>query len=219
VLRLHLIATECITTEVLALEFLHRGAADPSRVVLFPGTWNPPTVAHVEIATTALRGADEVIWVMPRVLPHKSFDGPGFDARCGMLRALVRETPGFSAAISCGGLYAEIAEEARRYFGAGTEIALALGRDAAERIAGWDYGRPGVFEEFIERYRLLVAARDGDYEPEPHHAASISSLPMESSWDEVSSSEVRRRIADGASWRELVPKAIVPMVETLYLEV
>jgi nicotinate-nucleotide adenylyltransferase len=217
-LRLHLIATECITTGVLELEFLHRGAVDPARVVLFPGTWNPPTVAHVDIAKTARRRADEVIWVMPRVLPHKSFEGPGFDARCRMLETLVRETPGFSAAISCGGLYAEIADEARRYFGAGTEIALALGRDAAERIAGWDYGRPGVFEEFLERYTLLVAARGGDYQPEPHHAGSIAALPMESSWDDVSSSEVRRRIAEGAAWRELVPKAIIQMVETLYQE-
>jgi nicotinic acid mononucleotide adenylyltransferase len=218
VLRLHLIAGECITTEVLSLEFLHRGAADPARVVLFPGTWNHPTVAHADIARTALRQADEVVWVMPKALPHKTFDGACFDARCGMLEALVRQTPGFSAAISCGGLYAEIAEEARRYFGAATEIALALGRDAAERIAGWDYGRPGVFEEFIERYKLLVAAREGDYVPEPHHAGSISALLMESSWDEVSSSEVRRRIAEGAAWRELVPKVIIPMVETLYQE-
>ena len=159
----------------LALKFLHRGAANPARVVLFPGTWNPPTVAHLDIARTALRQADEVIWVMPAVLPHKSFEGLGFDARCRMLRTLVMDTPGFSAAISGGGLYAEIAEDARQYFGADTEIALALGRDAAERIAGWNYGRPGVFEEFLERYTLLVAARDGDYEPEPRHAGSISS--------------------------------------------
>jgi nicotinic acid mononucleotide adenylyltransferase len=202
------------------MDFLHREdtkhAGKGRRVVLFPGTWNPPTIAHVDIAGAALRRADEVIWVMPRVLPHKSFEGPGFEARCRMLESLVRPTPGFSAAVSGGGLYAEIADEARQHFGAGTEIALAMGRDAAERIANWDYGRPGYFEEFIERYPLFVAARQGEYEPAPHHAASISALPMESSWDEVSSSEVRRRIAMREAWRHLVPHAIAEMVESLY---
>jgi nicotinate-nucleotide adenylyltransferase len=201
---------------MLSLQFLHREDAKPTRVVLFPGTWNPPTIAHVDIAIVALRRADEVIWVMPRVLPHKRFEGPGFDARCRMVEALVRQTPGFSAAVSEGGLYAEIADEARQHFGAGTEIALAMGRDAAERIATWDYGRPGYFEEFIERYKLLVAARHGEYSPAPWHAEKISALPMESSWDEVSSSEVRRRIAAGEAWRELVPRAIAEMVESLY---
>lgn len=225
-MRLHHFTGECITTGVLSLEFLHREqakqaaiqVAKPARVVLFPGTWNPPTIAHVDIANAALQQADEVIWVMPRVLPHKSFDGPGFEARCRMVEALVRETPGFSAAVSEGGLYAEIADEAQQHFGAGSEIVLAMGRDAAERIATWDYGRPGYFEEFIERYNLLVAARHGEYSPAPRHAASISALPMESSWDGVSSSEVRRRIAVGEAWRDLVPRAIAQMVESLYQE-
>jgi len=198
------------------MEFLHRKNAESERVVLFPGTWNPPTIAHVDIARAVLRQADEVIWVMPRVLPHKSFEGPGFEARCRMLESLVQRSPGFSAAVSERGLYAEIAEEARQHFGQGTEIALVMGRDAAERIATWDYGRPGYFEEFIERYPLFVAARQGEYEPSPGHAASISTLPMESSWDEVSSSEVRRRIAIGEAWRHLVPHAIAGMVEGLY---
>lgn len=202
------------------MEFLHRDAptrnSHPHRVVLFPGTWNPPTIAHVEIARAALRRADEVIWVMPRVLPHKRFEGPEFEARCRMVESLVRHTAGFSAAVSQGGLYAEIADEAREHFGTGTEIALVMGRDAAERIASWDYGSPGYFEHFIGRYPLLVAARQGDFEPLPQHAASISALAMESSWDEVSSSEIRRRITMGEPWRDLVPQAIAEMVNSLY---
>jgi nicotinic acid mononucleotide adenylyltransferase len=39
---------------------------------------------------------------------------------------------------------------------------------------------------------------------------------MESSWDEVSSSEVRRRIANGEDWRVLVPPAIAEVVQDLY---
>jgi nicotinic acid mononucleotide adenylyltransferase len=164
----------------------------------------------------ARRQADEVIWLLPRVFPHKGFDGAGFDARRGMLEKLARRHEGFSAAVSDGGLYAEMAAEARDYFGPDIEISLVLGRDAAERIAAWDYGAPGVFDDFVRRHKLLVAARSGDYEPASHHRERISRLPMESSWDEVSSSEVRRRIAGGEDWRALVPPAIAGLVQDLY---
>jgi nicotinic acid mononucleotide adenylyltransferase len=159
---------------------------------------------------------DEVIWLLPRVFPHKGFEGAGFDARRRMLETLARQDAGFSAAVSHGGLYAEMAAEARDYFGPHTEIVLVLGRDAAERIAAWDYGAPGVFDDFVRRYRLLVAARNGEYEPAWEHREMISRLPMESSWGEVSSSEVRRRIASGGDWRGLVPEAIAGIVQDLY---
>jgi nicotinate-nucleotide adenylyltransferase len=214
--RFHLIRTECITTVLLALEFLYRAERNPARVALFPGTWNPPTVAHVDIARMAGRQADEVIWLLPRVFPHKDFEGAGFDARRRMLETLARQHTGFSAAVSDGGLYAEMAAEARDYFGPHTEIQLVLGRDAAERIAAWDYGTPGVFDDFVRGHRLLVAARSGDYEPASHHRELISKLPMDASWDEVSSSEVRRRIATGEDWSMLVPPAIAGIVRDLY---
>lgn len=199
----------------MALEFIYRTTKNPARVALFPGAWNPPTVAHVDIARMAHRHADEVIWILPRAFPHKRFEGAGFDDRRAMLETLARNA-GFSAAVSDGGLYAEIAAEASEFFGPQAEIALVLGRDAAERIAAWDYGAPGFFDDFIRRHRLLVAARSGEYEPAGHHKDRISRLPMESTWDEVSSSEVRRRIAEGSGWRALVPPAIARIVADLY---
>jgi len=187
-------------------------------VALFPGTWNPPTVAHVDIARAALGQADEVIWILPRVFPHKSFEAAEFEARRAMLERIARECAGFSVAISDGGLYVEIAAEAREYFAPDVEIAIVLGRDAAERIATWNYGVPGVFDDLVRRHRLLVAARQGEYIPALRHRERIVSLPMGTNWDEVSSSEVRRRIAAGGDWRHLVPRAITEMAGNLYSE-
>jgi nicotinic acid mononucleotide adenylyltransferase len=202
----------------LALEFLHRGAANPARVALFPGAWNPPTVAHLEIARAARALAYEVVWVLPRGFPHKEFEGAGFAARCRMLEELVRSSkdPGFSIAISDGGLYVEIAAEGRDFFGPAAEISLVCGRDAAERMASWDYGIPGLFEELIKRHRLLVAARHGEYEPAGRHSQRIVKLPMNAGWDEVSSSEVRRRIANGENWEALVPPELAALVREAY---
>ena len=200
----------------MALEFLHRGAAHPSRVGIFPGAWNPPTVAHVEIARAAHQYADEVVWVLPRAFPHKGFEGAGFTDRCRMLGKLAANSAGSSVAVSDGGLYVEIAAEARQFFGPETEILLLCGRDAAERMATWDYGAPGVFDDMLRRFRLLVASRRGEYGPAGHPSDRIIKLSMDADWDEVSSSEIRRRIAAGEDWRPLVPSEITAMVESLY---
>ena len=204
----------------MALDLLYRGLdrepRAPRSVAVFPGAWNPPTVAHLEMARAALTRADEVIWVLPRAFPHKGFDGVGFEDRRQMIVRLAESEPGFSAAVASGGLYAEIAQEAKEFFGPATEIVLLAGRDAVERMASWDYGRPGVFDELVKRHRLLVAARQGEYEPAGHHSDRIVRLTMAADWDEVSSSEVRRRMENGGNWRELVPAAIAPMVQKFY---
>lgn len=204
----------------MALEFLHRAVRNPTRVAVFPGAWNPPTLAHLDIARAARGLVDEVIWVLPRAFPHKEFEHATFADRCRMLKKLVEITgeKNFSAAVSEGGLYAEIADEARDFLGPQTEISLICGRDAAERMAAWDYGVPGFFDRMLARHPLLVAARQGEYEPAVHHRSRIVKLPMETNWDEVSSSEVRRRIRAGEDWKKLIPPELADMVRHLYSE-
>jgi nicotinate-nucleotide adenylyltransferase len=201
----------------MALEFLFRQPGNPARVVaLFPGAWNPPTVAHLEIARAARKLADEVVWVLPRRFPHKGFETATLEARAQMLDLIARSEEGFSAALSDEGLYAGIAAEARRFFGSSLEIALVCGRDAAERIAAWDYGAPGVFDAMLDQHRLLVAARAGDYRPPRRYRKRILRLPVELPLDHISSSEIRRRIAAGIPWRELVPAPVASLVAKLY---
>ncbi|HWE50889.1 MAG TPA: hypothetical protein VG273_13935 [Bryobacteraceae bacterium] len=101
-------------------------------------------------------------------------------------------------------------------FGSSTEIALACGRDAAERIAGWDYGRPGVFDEMLQRHPLLVAGRAGEYTPAEHHRERILHIPLASHAEGVSSSEVRRRIREKLPWEHLVPASIIEIVRQVY---
>jgi nicotinic acid mononucleotide adenylyltransferase len=203
---------------LVALEFIYRPTVNrdgnPATVAVFPGAWNPPTRAHVEISRAARTQADEAIWVMPRTFPHKGFEGASFAARLRMLEALAKEE-GFSAAISDGGLYAEIAAEATEFFDGIPEIVLVCGRDAAERMATWDYGVPGVFDQLVRRHRLLVASRNGEYRG-GERGGRIMQLAMGRDWSEVSSSEVRRRIAVNEDWRGLVPAALASMVKDLY---
>ena len=96
-------------------------------------------------------------------------------------------------------------------------LTFQCGLDAAERIAGWDYGRPGAFAEMLRTFDLLVAARSGEYQPPPELSEAIRPLVLSSGFDHVSASEVRNRIAGGEPWEHLVPPAIREMVHRIYL--
>ena len=85
---------------------------------------------------------DEVLLAIPRSFPHKQFDGATLDQRIEML-ARIAAAPQviFRPGLRTGGLFVEIAREAREHY-PGAEIHLLCGRDAAERILNWDYGEP-----------------------------------------------------------------------------
>ena len=69
-----------------------------------------------------------------------------------------------SAGVADGGLFVEIAREAREQY-PGADIYLLCGRDAAERILTWDYGDPDFARKMLQEFKLLVAPRVGSYEP------------------------------------------------------
>jgi nicotinic acid mononucleotide adenylyltransferase len=121
-----------------------------------------------------------------------------------------------SVATTERGLFIDIAREYRAQFGTETRLAFLCGRDAAERILAWDYGRAGVVEEMLNEFELLVAARGGDFEPPPELKYRIHSLRLPAGHDEVSSTEVRHRIARGEPWEHLVPETIVERVREIY---
>ena len=198
------------------MEFLFPPTAQARTVAIFPGTWNPPTIAHVEIARAALDRVDEVVWAIPRMLPHKNWNGASFEQRCEMIRRVASAGNGFAAAISDGGLYIEMARATREAYGRGVEISIVCGRDAAERIERWNYGEAGVFEGMLREFRLLVAARAGAYATDFPHRGRIEKLELENSFDDVSSSEVRRRIAARENWESLVPEVIRGEVSAIY---
>ena len=200
----------------MALQFVKGPGERVAKLGVLPGTFNPPTRAHLALGRAALAHCDEILFVLPRALPHKDFQGVGFEARLRLLRTAVADEARFAAAASDGGLFLEIAKECRDAYGADTEIALLCGRDAAERIVGWRYEREGMLEEMFEQFSLLVARRQGEYVPPAHVVDYVQCLELEEEWDRVSATEVRERIAAGADWRGLVPEGIADEVARVY---
>lgn len=154
---------------------------------------------------------DAVVCVLPREFPHeKAYREICLEDRVRLLLEASRHP----VAVTEGGLFIEMAREFRRELGE-IEIDFLCGRDAAERIVGWDYGEPRAIERLLDEFRLLVAARDGHYAPPPHLAGRITALDP-GDWSEVSSTEVRRRIAGGEPWEHLVPEGSAGLIRSLY---
>jgi len=199
------------------MEFFRRAAASPSRLGVFPGTFNPPTVAHLALARAALAEVGEVLFVLPRSFPHKPYRDTTLEQRLELLAAALEGASLFSMAVADGGLFIEIARECRKIYPPPVRLSFVCGRDAAERVAGWDYGRRGAWQEMLQEFDLLVAPRAGESRPEAGDGLALAgTLAVDPGWATVSASEVRRRIAAGDAWEHLVPAEIRAAVRRLY---
>ena len=168
------------------------------------------------LAEAALQTVDEVLFVLPRALPHKEYTGVGFDDRMQLLLNAAAFDRRYSVGSSEGGLFIEIARECREAYGRDARIVLLCGRDAAERIVGWDYGDAGPFTKMLDDFELLVAARNGEYTAPEDLRHRVHPVELAPDCDMISATEVRERIVRGVEWRHLVPASIAARVAELY---
>jgi nicotinate-nucleotide adenylyltransferase len=180
------------------------------RVGVLAGAFNPVTRAHVALAEAAGKIVDEVVCVVPRVYPHKHLHGAGLEERIEMLK-LVGGL--YRVQVAEGGLFIDIARELRQ---PDTEIYFICGRDAAERVIDWDYGEAGAIEKMLTEFSIIVAERGGTYEAPEHLRHRVHRLELDEDFSDVSSAEVRRRIAAGEPWEHLVPSPITDRVRRIY---
>jgi nicotinate-nucleotide adenylyltransferase len=199
----------------MALNFLRRPAAPARRLGILPGAFNPPTTAHLALAEAAGH-LDQVVFVLPRELPHKTYAGVNFEERMSLLLAAVAHEPRFAVASSDGGLFVEIAGECREAYGPAIQLSFLCGRDAAERIVNWNYGAPDAFLKMLDGFEMLVASRNGNYAPPDPLKHRIHALELNENCDHIAATEVRKRIGHDDSWRDLVPPSIAAEVKRLY---
>jgi nicotinate-nucleotide adenylyltransferase len=197
------------------LRFYRRTTVKPDKVGVLAGSFNPPTIAHLELALAASSRLDLIVFVVPEAFPHKDYSGATLKERVEMLEAAGLAIP--HAIASTGqGLFIDIARDCRAHFGSGVQLSFICGRDAAERILGWDYGRPGVVEDMLSEFELLVAPRGGRFSPPEEFRHRIHALALGSGHEAVSSTEVRQKIGQGEAWEHLVPEKIRARVREIY---
>lgn len=196
----------------------------PRRIGVFGGSFDPPHIAHLICARAAAEelGLERVLVVPAAVQPHKP-EGAGAPgaSRLRMVAAAVADDPLFeicAVEIERGGVSytAEtLAELAGRYPAPEFGLVLIVGADSLADIRRWK-DPPQIFR----LAEVAAMTRPG---------ALVESLPSE--WErriirvatpllDVSSSDIRRRAAEGLSLSYLVPPAVEEIIraERLYLE-
>jgi nicotinic acid mononucleotide adenylyltransferase len=185
------------------------------RVALLPAAFHPPTRAHEALLKAALEAAGAAVAVLPERFPHKSYDRVTLADRLELAGALMEGEPRAAVARAEGGLFIEMAREAREAL-PGAEIWIVCGRDAAERIVNWRYEGLPPIEEQLEEYGLLVAPRGGPYVPPAGLAGRVRALDLDPRFEGMSSTELRERIARGEPWAHLAPEALRERIARLY---
>ena len=179
-----------------------RARARGVRIGVFGGTFDPVHVGHLAIARAALEAVplDRVLFVPARRSPLKD-RGPfaGAADRLAMLETAVADEPRFSVS------RAELERDGPSYtvetlerLGGEDELFLILGSDALADFPRWKDP-----ERIARLATLLVADRPGA----PVPAADAPVRMFDAPRLDISSRELRARVARGRSLRYLVPEA------------
>ena len=187
-----------------------------ARVGLLGGTFNPPHVGHMvcaEEARTAL-SLDRVLLLPVHTPPHKELQAdPGPDVRLALCRLAVGDAAGIDVSpheIERGGRSFTV-DTLRALHDARPEddLTFIAGADQAAGLPGWR--EPAAVLELAE---LAVAEREGTSRDAvldelyglPGVPDRVHFFPMPRI--DISSSLVRRRVAEGRPIRWLVPDAV-----------
>jgi nicotinate-nucleotide adenylyltransferase len=185
------------------------------------GTFNPPHVGHLVCGQEAASqlGLDQVLVIPVSVPPHKELEfDPGAAARLALCRAAVAGDPRFevsSIEIDRGGpsFTIDTLQELKAHRPQ-DRLTLIVGADVAHGLASWrdpesvlDLARVAVAEregvrrdDILQRLRTLRGA-----------SAHLDFFAMPRL--DISSSDIRRRVAQGRPIHHLVPDAVRTVIE------
>jgi nicotinate-nucleotide adenylyltransferase len=191
------------------------------RLGVLGGAYNPITRAHLLLARYSREQCklDEIIFVLPKILPNKPLVGVSVEQRFEMMRLGISGIPYISLGVCSHGLFLDICLALQQIYPQKPEIFFITGRDAAERILTWCYDDPAAaLAEMFAVLQLLVFERKGKLQlPEnpliQKYLNRIHTLEMEENLDKVSSTEVRQRMSEGRSIGELVPTEVAVYIQ------
>jgi nicotinate-nucleotide adenylyltransferase len=195
------------------------------KIGVLGGTFDPVHVGHLLLAEDAARSAalDKVLFMPAHIQPFKQDVRITPDAdRIGMLRLAVAENDRFDVtevetargsvsytidSLRClREMFAENSAGCEIYFIVGADMFISLGKwkehERLMREFAFVAGRrPGYREEELEAAAKNYKARYG---------AEI--IIADNTWIDVSSTEIRRRIAAGARIRYLTPDPVIEYI-------
>lgn len=181
------------------------------RIALFGGSFNPPHVGHLLGALYVRAVADvDAVWLMPAFRHPFGKVLASFDDRvelCESLAALVDgvEVTRIEEDVESDGRTIHTVEHLKRCFPQHS-FRLVIGTDILHEAHRWY-----EFDRLVQLAPLLVLGRSGHHAPADRftNATFVDAVPM----PEVSSTEVRRRLASGEDVSGLVPRPVIEIIE------
>ncbi len=200
---------------------------------VFGGTFNPVHLAHLRLAQEVRESLalERVLFVPSADPPHKQLDLAGARQRLEMVQLAIASNPSFEA------LDVELQREgpsysvdtlrvlSQRY--AGQPLWFLMGTDTLAELDTWHdpetfvgltniavVGRPGSAHcalELLLPERLAASFVSGPGLLRHASGREIRSVPFPPL--SISASEIRRRVARGASIRYLVPDAVIDYIQ------
>jgi nicotinate-nucleotide adenylyltransferase len=183
------------------------------------GTFNPPHMGHLVMAQEALDqlGLDRVVFMPVAVPPHKEArEDPGAEARVELCRLAVQDDERFAVSdleVRRGGAsYTVDTLRELHELEPEHDLTFIVGGDMAQSLPAWR--EP---EAILALAQLAVAEREGVGREdiarrlEPlHNGDRVTFFDMPRI--DVSSSDIRRRVAEGRPIRYLVPDAVADAI-------
>ena len=183
------------------------------RIGVFGGTFDPPHLGHVAIALEVrhLLALDEVVFVVAGDPWQKSGDRviTPADVRVAMTEAATAGAPGVRVSTieveRHGPSYSVDTLEALRHAGPDDEFFLIVGSDAAAGLDTWHRA-----DDLAELATIVVVDRGGREGGRPPHGWPFALVDVPAL--EVSSSDLRRRVATGAPIRGMVAGRVADLI-------
>ena len=189
------------------------------RIGIFGGTFDPPHLGHLLVASDAVEqlGLDRLVLVPAAAQPLKARSGTPAEARLAMVRRLVGDDPRFLVdpiEIERGGLSFTV--ETLQALGArwpGATLYLLVGADVLPSFPRWH--EPARIRQLATLVILTRAGADGAAAPAaPPGLPGGAPVFLPTRRVDVSSTEVRARLAAGRSIRGFVPESVADHIRS-----
>jgi len=199
------------------------------RVGILSGAFNPPTLAHIELArcTKDRFQLDDILFTLSRItIDKEKIEGLSQEDRMLLLSLIAKELGWASVAAVNKGLYFEQAGAFRSLLGNKARIFFVVGMDKVIQIFDPRYyqDRDKALKKLFTEVQLIAASRGAWDEKELKEFLSkkenqvyedrVYPLTLSEGLKDLTSTDLRTRIAKGESVQDQLPEVVERFVDT-----
>ncbi len=199
------------------------------RVGILSGAFNPPTLAHIELARCAKDRfqLDHILFTLSRItIDKEKIEGLSLEDRMLLLSLIAKELGWASVAAVNKGLYFEQAKAFRSLFGNKARLFFVVGMDKVMQIFDPRYyqDRDRALNGLFTEVQLIAASRGPWGEKELKEFLSrkenqvyedrVYPLTLSEGVKDLTSTNLRTRIAKGESVQDQLPEVVDKFVDT-----